>query len=77
MPSFDIFSWVIYRAPKSKYQSSVSGQVKEYFGGSKGEHVIAFFLWRWVLYKYTMKNILRTAKFLPTWGFNQRYFLGL
>jgi hypothetical protein len=29
------------------------------------------------LYKYSMKNILRTAKFLPTWGFNQRYFLGL
>ena len=25
------------------------------------------------LYKYSMKNILRTAKFLPTWGFNQRY----
>jgi hypothetical protein len=44
MPSFDIFSWVIYRAPKSKYQSSVSGQVKEYFGGSKGEHVIAYAL---------------------------------
>jgi hypothetical protein len=29
------------------------------------------------LYKYSMKNILRTAKFLPTWSFNQRYFLGL
>jgi hypothetical protein len=29
------------------------------------------------LYKYSMKNILRTAKFLPTWDFNQRYFLGL
>jgi hypothetical protein len=22
---------------------------------------------------YPMKNISRTAKFLPTWGFNQRY----
>jgi hypothetical protein len=30
-----------------------------------------------VLYKYPIKNILRTAKFLPTWGFNQRYFPGL
>jgi hypothetical protein len=39
--SFDIFSWVIYRAPKSKYQSSVSGQLKEYFGESKGERDIA------------------------------------
>jgi hypothetical protein len=29
------------------------------------------------LYEYPMKNILRTKKFLPTWGFNQRYFLGL
>jgi hypothetical protein len=29
------------------------------------------------LYKYSMKNILRTAKFLTTWGFNQRYFAGL
>ena len=29
------------------------------------------------LYKYPMKNILRTAKFLPTWGVNQRYFPGL
>jgi hypothetical protein len=29
------------------------------------------------LYKYSMKNILKTAKFLSTWGFNQRYFLGL
>jgi hypothetical protein len=29
------------------------------------------------IYKYSMKNILRTAKFLPAWGFNQIYFLGL
>jgi hypothetical protein len=29
------------------------------------------------LYKYPMNNILRTAKFLPTWGFNQKYFPGL
>jgi hypothetical protein len=26
------------------------------------------------LYKYAMKNILRTAQFLPTWGLRQRYF---
>jgi hypothetical protein len=25
-------------------------------------------LWRWGLYKYPMKNISRTAKFLPTFG---------
>jgi hypothetical protein len=29
------------------------------------------------LYKYPMNNILRIAQFLPTWGFNQRYCLGL
>jgi hypothetical protein len=29
------------------------------------------------LYKYPMNNILRTAKFFPTWEFNQRYCLGL
>jgi hypothetical protein len=28
------------------------------------------------LYKYPMKNILRTAKFLPTWDFNQGYWQG-
>jgi hypothetical protein len=25
------------------------------------------------LYKYPMKNILKTANFLSTWDFNQRY----
>jgi hypothetical protein len=30
-----------------------------------------------VFYEYPMKNILRTAKFLPSWGFNQRHCLGL
>ena len=44
MPSFDIFSWIIYRVPQSKYQSSVSGQLKKYFGGSKGEPAIAYAL---------------------------------
>jgi hypothetical protein len=29
------------------------------------------------LYKYPMNNILKTAKFLSTWGLSQRYFLGL
>jgi hypothetical protein len=29
-----------------------------------------------VLYEYPMKNIFMTAKFLPTWGFNQRHYLG-
>ena len=28
-------------------------------------------------YKYLNKNILWTTKFLPTWGFNQRYWPGL
>jgi hypothetical protein len=28
-------------------------------------------------YKFPMKNILRTAKFLTTWGFSQRYRPGL
>ena len=34
-------------------------------------------LWRGGLYKYPIKNILRTAKFLPTWDFNQKYFPGM
>jgi hypothetical protein len=38
---------------------------------------IRFFLMEGGLYEYPMKNILRTAKFLPAWGFNQRYFPGL
>jgi hypothetical protein len=29
------------------------------------------------LYKYHMKIILKTAKYLPTWGFNQRYWSGI
>jgi hypothetical protein len=28
-------------------------------------------------YAYPIKNILKTAKFFPTWGFNQRYYPGL
>ena len=42
LPSLIYCSWVIYRAPppKSKYLSSISGQVKAYFGGSKGERTI-------------------------------------
>jgi hypothetical protein len=31
-------------SPKSKYQSSVLRQLKEYFGGSKGERAIAYAL---------------------------------
>jgi hypothetical protein len=45
MLSFDIFSRVIYRVPtKSKYRSSISGQLKAYFGRSKGERAIAYAL---------------------------------
>ena len=29
------------------------------------------------LYKYSMKNILKTVKFLTTWGLCQRYCPGL
>ena len=29
------------------------------------------------LYQLPMKNITRTAKFLPTWGLSQRYFPGI
>ena len=39
--------------------------------------IFAFSLSEKHLYKYPIKNILRTAKFLPTWEFNQRYCLGL
>jgi hypothetical protein len=39
--------------------------------------IFDFFLWRGGLYKYSMKNILRTEKFLTTWGVNQRYVPGL
>jgi hypothetical protein len=31
-------------SPQSKYQSSLLGQLKEYFGGSKGERTIAYAL---------------------------------
>jgi hypothetical protein len=47
------------------------------FGVSNINFDIRFFAYGGGLYKYPMKNILRTAKFLTTWGFNQRYFLGL
>ena len=41
LPSLIYFSLIIYRVhPKSKYQSSISGQLKEYFGRSKGERSI-------------------------------------
>jgi hypothetical protein len=36
-----------------------------------------FFFMEGGLYKYPMENILRTAKFLTTWGINQRYYPGL
>jgi hypothetical protein len=35
--------------------------------------IFDFFLWRGGLYKYSMTNILRTAKFLTTWSLSQRY----
>jgi hypothetical protein len=34
----------LWGPPKSKYQSSVSGQLKEYFGESKEERAIAYAL---------------------------------
>ena len=38
---------------------------------------IWFSFMKGVLYEYHMKNILRTAKFLTTWGLSQRYCPGL
>jgi hypothetical protein len=35
--------------------------------------IFEFCFVEWGLYEYLMNNILRTAEFLPTWGFNERY----
>jgi hypothetical protein len=41
LPSLIYFSWIIDRVPpKSKYQSSILGQLKAYFVGSTGERAI-------------------------------------
>jgi hypothetical protein len=39
--------------------------------------IIEFCFMEGGLYRYHLTNILMTAKFLPTWGFNQRYWHGL
>jgi hypothetical protein len=59
LPSLTYFSWDIHRdpPPQNKFQISL---------------IFDFFL-EWGLYKYPMKNILRTEKFFPTWGFNEWY----
>jgi hypothetical protein len=41
LPSLIYFAWVIYRVPpKSKYQSSISGQLKAYIEGGKRERAL-------------------------------------
>jgi hypothetical protein len=60
--------------PKYKFQSNISGQLKSYFGGNKGEHagcqistlIFEKQIMEGGLYKYPIKNILKTAKFLLT-----------
>ena len=48
LPSLIYFSCVIYRVPpKSKYQSSISGQLKVYFGGSKERGPLRMRYWKW------------------------------
>ena len=54
------------------------------FCTSSPQQVVKYQLWYLIffcfgggLYKYSMKNILRTEKFLPTWGLNQKYYPGL
>jgi hypothetical protein len=49
---------------------------------SSAQHDVKYQIWylrktivEWDLNKYTMKNILRTAKFLSTWGLSQKYVL--
>ena len=39
--------------------------------------IFEFFFIEGDLYKYSMKNILKTAMFLTTWGLGQRYCPGL
>jgi hypothetical protein len=39
--------------------------------------IFDFCVWRGGLHKYPMQNMLRTAKFLSTWGLDQRYCPGL
>jgi hypothetical protein len=39
--------------------------------------IFDFFFMEGGLYKYPMKNILRTAKFLTIWGLSERYCPGL
>jgi hypothetical protein len=34
-------------------------------------------MWETDLYEYSMQNILRMAKSLPTWDLNKIYYLGL
>jgi hypothetical protein len=41
-PSIFFHGLFIGTPPKSKYQSSISGQLKAYFGGSKGEQAITY-----------------------------------
>jgi hypothetical protein len=59
----DIFLWDIYRDP---------GGIMHLKPTAECQISILIFenkLWRGGLYKYPIKNISRTAKFLPTFGY--------
>jgi hypothetical protein len=60
-----------------KYSLSCPDTLLWYLDAPQAHRYLKKKLWMGGLYKYPMKNILRTAKFLTTWGVNQRYFPGL
>jgi hypothetical protein len=75
LPSLIYFLWDIYTDPLSIfffqiYAPQVHSRVSN----------INFDIWILIcgggLYEYLMKYISRTAKFLPTWGVNNRYLPG-
>jgi hypothetical protein len=63
-PLTDISAWVGFCT--SSPQQGVKYQLYYYYFFMEGG-----------LYKYPMKNIIKTAKFLTTWGLSQRYCPGL
>jgi hypothetical protein len=61
-----------------QYQSKCIGTAQGIFRGSKGERAIAYALLEVTSPEAALtRNDVTTAKFLPTWGFNQRYWPGL
>jgi hypothetical protein len=72
LPSLIYFSWNIYRDPPPLKKNQISKLIFEI-----STLIFEKNFMEGVLYKYPMKNILRTAKFLPTWGVIPRFFPGL